>query len=147
METKATDVIAIAKLYELRRDEKMRAARAWYLNEFAPQNAQDIVHIMLGGFAASEKFRMVTSYWDMAASFVNNGGLDEKLFVEANTEHLAVFSLISPYLAEVRVIFNEPNYLKHLETLVLRIPDAEATLERRRQLFARWREIAAAAMG
>ena len=85
METKANDVLAIAKLYELRRDEKMRAARAWFIAEFAPQSAGDIIQVLLGGAEASAKYRMVTSYWDMAASFVNNGGLDEKLFVEANT--------------------------------------------------------------
>jgi hypothetical protein len=145
MGTKANDVIAIAKLYELRREEKMRAARAWYISEFAPQNAQDILQVLLGGFALSEKYRMVTSYWDMAASFVNNGGLDEKLFVESNTEYLVVFAAIAPYIAEVREVIGEPGYLSHLETLVRRRPDAEAVMERRRQLLARWREAAKAA--
>jgi hypothetical protein len=142
MESKAADVLAIAKLYELRREEKMRAARAWYISEFAPASAQDILQTLLGGFTVSEKYRMVTSYWDMAASFVNNGGLDEKLFMEANTEYLAVFALIAPHIAEVREIIGEPRYLLHLETLARRAPDAEAILERRRQLLARWREAA-----
>ncbi|MDQ3749323.1 MAG: hypothetical protein M3367_09990, partial [Acidobacteriota bacterium] len=74
------DVMAILKLYELRRDEKMRAARAWFFSEFAPKSAMDIISLYRGGEQASANFRTVSSYWDMAASFVINGAINEKTF-------------------------------------------------------------------
>jgi hypothetical protein len=135
---KQQDVLAILKLYELRRDDRMRAARAWYFSEFAPKSAMDIIALYRGGQEASANFRMVTSYWDTAASLVLNGGIDEKMFLDANTEHIFIYAKVQPYLAEVRQIFNEQDYLIHLETLVMKIPDVELKLENRRRLIAIW---------
>ena len=136
--SKQEDVMAILKLYELRRDEQMRIARQWYLSEFAPQSAMDIIALFRGGERASAYFRMVTSYWDTAASFVLNGGIDEKMFLDAGTEHIFVYTKIEPFLAEIRELFHEPDYLLNLETLVLRIPDIEAKMESRRRLSEIW---------
>ena len=72
--------------------------------------------------------RMVISYWDMAASLVNNGAIDEQMFNDANGEHLFVFAKIEPILEELRQTWNEPNMLKHFETLVRRIPDSDKKL-------------------
>lgn len=138
MSTNREDVHFILKLYELRRDETLRRARAWYLTEFNPGSASDIIKLMLGGFESSTKYRMVTSYWDMAASFVNNGGIDEKMFLQANTEHLAVFAKIEPFIAEVREAFGEPDYLIQFERLIAKIPHAKEILAKRRMLFERW---------
>lgn len=44
------------------------------------------------------------SYWEMAASFVNNGGIDEKMFLDANGEHVDVFSKVEPFIEEVRKV-------------------------------------------
>jgi len=98
---KQMDVVAILKLYELRRDEKMRAARAWYFSEFNPTSAADIAKLVISGEQASAHYRTVTSYWDMACSFVNNGGLDEKLFLDVNSEHIFVFAKLQPFLPEL----------------------------------------------
>lgn len=135
---KQQDVLAILKLYELRRDPQMRAARAWYFSDFAPKSAMDIIALYRGGQEASANFRMVVSYWDTAASLVLNGGIDEKMFLDANTEHIFVYAKIQPYLAEVRQLFNEPDYFLSLETLVMKIPDIETKLENRRRLIAIW---------
>lgn len=135
---KQTDVMAILKLYELRRDEKMRSARAWFFSDFAPQTTMDIMKLYRDGEQASAHFRTVTSYWDMAASLVLNGAIDEKTFLDANTEHIFVYAKIEPHLQEIRSLFNEPEYLIHLETLVLKIPNIETKLENRKRLFALW---------
>ena len=135
---KQPDVLAILKLYELRRDEAMRRARAWYFTEFAPTSGLDIVRLSVSGERESANYRMVTSYWDMAASFVNNGAIDAKLFLDANTEHIFVFAKIQPFLAEVRQIYGEPDYLLQLEEMVLKIPDVETKLENRRKLTTHW---------
>lgn len=135
---KQQDVLAILKLYELRRDERMRAARSWFFTEFAPKSAMDIIALYRGGADASANFRMVVSYWDTAASLVLNGGIDEKMFLEANTEHIFVYAKIQPYLAEIRQVFNEPDYFLSLETLVMKVPDIQTKLENRRRLIGLW---------
>ncbi len=135
---KQTDAMVILKLYELRRDEKMRQARAWFFSDFAPQTTMDIIKLYRDGERASANFRMVTSFWDMAASFVLNGAIDEKMFLDANSEHIFVYAKVQPFLAEIRGLFNEPEYLINLEQLVLKIPNVETKLENRKRLFAIW---------
>ena len=136
--SKTEDSLVILKLYELRRDPEMRAARQWFLSEFAPRSAMDIVGLYRDGERASANFRMVASYWDTAASLVLNGGIDRDLFLGANTEHVVVYAKIAEFLPEVRKIFREPDFLLHLEDLVMSIPDIEAKLEGRRRLLALW---------
>jgi len=132
------DVLAILKLYELRRDEQMRAARQWYFSEFAPKSAMDIIALYRGGERASANFRMVVSYWDTAASLVLNGGIEQKMFLDANTEHVFVYAKIADFLAEIRELFREPDFLIHLENLVRSMPDFETKMESRKRLIAIW---------
>ena len=135
---KQTDAMAILKLYELRRDERMRAARQWFFTDFAPKNVMDIIKLYRDGERASAHFRTVTSYWDMAASLVLNGAIDEKTFLDANTEHLFIYAKIQPFLAELRELVGMPDYLIYLETLVLKIPNIEEKLEVRKRVFTLW---------
>jgi len=135
---KTEDALVILKLYELRRNKKMRAARQWYFSEFAPISAMDIVGLYRTGERASASFRMVTSYWDTAAALVLNGGVDQKMFLDANTEHVFVYSKIADFLPEVREFFREPDFLIHLENLVRSMPDVEAKMASRKRLIALW---------
>ena len=138
MGTKPLDVLAILKLYELRGEALMREARAWFFTEFAPQSGKEIVRLMLSGQRQSAFYRMVASHWETAASFVNNGGIDERLFLEGNSEHVVVYAKLQPFLAEVREIMGEPDYLANLERLVLKVPDIDRKLENRRRLLESW---------
>jgi hypothetical protein len=135
---KQNDVMAILKLYELRREPEMRAARQWYFSQFSPKSVMDIIALYRGGERASANFRMITSYWDMASAFVLNGGIDEKMFFDSGTEHIFVYSKIAPFLAEIRQMFHEPDYLLSLETLAMKAPNFEAKLESRKRLAALW---------
>lgn len=143
--SKQEDVMAILKLYELRRDDQMRAARQWYFSRFAPESAMDVVALYRNGERASANFRMVTSYWDTAAALVLNGGIDQKMFLDANTEHVFVYAKIADYLSEIREIFREPDFLTNLEQLVRAMPDFESKLESRKRLSSIWTEMKAAA--
>lgn len=136
--SKQQDTLAILKLYELRRDDQMRAARQWYFSDFAPESAMDIIALFRGGERASANFRMVTSYWDTAASLVLNDGIDRKMFLDANTEHVFIYAKIADFLPEVREIFREPDFLIHLENLVRTSPDFESKMESRKRLIAIW---------
>jgi hypothetical protein len=138
METKPLDVMAILKLYEIRSEARMRAARSWFFTEFAPQSGLEIVQLLRSGEQQSAFYRMVASHWEVAASFVNNGGIDEQLFLDANTEHVVVFAKLQPFIGEIRELIGEPDYLAQLERLVMRAPNIEKKLENRRKLLERW---------
>lgn len=133
MSDKTESAKLILKLYELRREEVMRKARNWFVGEFHPGSVQDIAGAAMGEHSAY--YRMVTSYWDMACSFVTNGAIDEQMFNDANGEHLVVFSKIEPFLAELRQTYNNPTALQHLERVVMNIPDAREKMTRFRELI------------
>jgi hypothetical protein len=78
---------------------------------------------------------MVLGYWNMASSLVTTGAIDADSFRAANDEVFATFSKIHPYLAELRIASNEPDFCKHMETVVLAAPNAEEILERRREML------------
>ncbi|HEY6230496.1 MAG TPA: hypothetical protein VIW64_04480 [Pyrinomonadaceae bacterium] len=137
----------ILKLYELRREEVMRAARDWYTKEFHPSSAQDVVNTLRGTHSAY--FRMVTSYWEMAASFVNHGAIDWEMFMDANPgEPVNVFVKVYPYLEELRAMFaskyDDKSAFEHLEKVVMKLPHAKEQLAERVEQFkearARWEE-------
>ncbi len=131
----------ILKLYELRREATMREARNWILS-FFPESAADVMQAMIDP-QTSAHYRMVVTYWDMAASFVNHGAIDEEMFADAHNEHLVVFSKIEPYLIEIREVMANQNYLKNLETLAMKMPDAKAELGKRREMMKRWMQLRA----
>ena len=135
----------ILKLYDLRREEVMRRAREWYTKQFHPASAQDVVSTLRGEHSAY--FRMVTSYWEMAASFVNRGAIDWQMFMDANPgEPVNVFVKLYPYLAELRSMFasehDENEAFQHLEKVVMQLPHAKEQIMERVEQFkearARW---------
>jgi hypothetical protein len=135
----------IIKLYELRREEKLRTAREWYTRDFKPASAQDVLDTLRGEHSAY--FRMVTSYWEMASSFVNHGAIDWKMFMDANPgEPVNVFVKLYPYLDELRSMFaskyDDAQAFQHLEKVIMQLPHAKEQLEERLEQFkearARW---------
>ena len=135
MSEKQEDVNIILRLYELRREETMRKARDWFVTDFNPESTQDLLAAMVGEHNAA--YRMVTSYWDMAAAFVNHGTIDEQLFNDIHFEHIAVYAKIQPFLAEFRAVTHAPYYMTHLEQLVRRMPDVEERLATMRRFMKR----------
>ena len=118
------------KLYDLRREETMRKARSW-LAGFNPESVQDIMDVATGEHNAY--LRMVMSYWDMAASLVNNGAIDEKMFTDANGEHFFYYAKFEPFMEELRASFG-PQMWTHLEQLVMRSPNAKERLAKMREM-------------
>ena len=111
----------------------MREARTWYAREFNPSSIDEVASAATGPHNAH--FRMVTSYWDMAASFVANGAIDEKMFNDANGEQLVILAKLEPFLAEYRSRTGNPTYLAHLEKLVMKRPRAKETMAAMRERF------------
>jgi hypothetical protein len=131
----------LIRLYELRREETMREARNWFAREFNPNSIEDVMAALMG--QNSGHFRMVTSYWDMVASFVLNGAIDEQMFNDANGEQIGVFAKMEPFLADYRARSGNPRYMAQLEQVVMRRPGAKEQLAGIREWF-RQRATAAA---
>jgi hypothetical protein len=125
MSTPHESMMGILRLYELRSEPTMRKARDWFATRFYPESTQDILNVLVSEHSAD--FRMVASYWDMAAAFVVFQAIDVEMFNAINTEHVAIYAKLQPFLAELRKMPGIPPYLflKHLEPLVLGMPDAQ----------------------
>jgi hypothetical protein len=116
----------ILKLYELRRESTLREARAWFLRDFNPTTDEEC--LSLAGGHRNAWFRMVLGYWDMAASLVTYGAVDATMFRAANTEIMATFAKIEPFLSRIREASGIPEFLEHLERVVLGTPGATQRL-------------------
>ena len=126
----------LLKLYELRTEDTLRRARSWFAFEFHPKSTKEVLETWLAPGHESAPYRMVTTYWDMAASFVAQGAIDAQMFNAANTEHFALYAKLRPFLAEMRAKTRYPDYLTNLENVVLAQADAESLIE----IFARYLE-------
>lgn len=136
--SKHNDAELILKLYELRREKVMREARNWFFT-FNPQSPQDFLDALTSD--KSGYYRMVVSYWDMAASLVNNGAIDAQMFNDANGEHLFVYSKLEPFLEELRRESGNPDYLAHLEKVVKEVPNYDQKIAAVRKRVAKLVEI------
>lgn len=137
-------MMGILRLYELRSEETMRKARDWFTTGFHPDSTQDILNVLVSEHSA--KFRMVASYWDMAAAFVAFGSINQDMFNAINTEHVIVYAKLQPFLADLRAVPGIPPYLylKHLEPVVQSIPDWEERIAVMRRYVKSRREAQAA---
>lgn len=148
------DAQLICTLYDLRRDEEMRRARHYVSADFWPESAEDVLRV-IRAYPSPENtwLRQVTSYWEMAASFVLRGALHEQLFFDASGEMYCVFAKFQPFLGELRQ--KMPYFLLTVEQVIMRLPEGQARLgrlarrlERRKQkLESRNAVLAAASAG
>ena len=142
MTDKAKSAELILKLYELRREAVMREARNWFFS-FNPESFEDIQRAVMSEHSAY--LRMVTTYWDMACSFVNHGAIDAEMFSDANAEQVFVFAKIQPFLEQIRASNGNPSAFRNLELAVMAMPDAEARVARARAMSKAIAEARAAA--
>lgn len=119
------------KLFELRREPVLREAREWFIREFNPESFAEVIAAVSG--ERNPSFRMVLGYWDMAASLVTTGAIDDDAFRAAHGEIFATFGKIQPFLSEMRTTTGELEFCKHIEAVVMAAPDAEAIMTRRRE--------------
>lgn len=138
---KAKSAELIMKLYDLRREEVMRQARNWFFS-FNPESIEDIQRVAMGEHSAY--YRMVTTYWDMACSFVNHGAIDPEMFADATGEQVLVFAKLQPFLEQLRATVS-PAYMRHIEKQVMSMPGADERIARTREMMQRMAQARAAA--
>jgi hypothetical protein len=111
------DADVLLKLYELRREPELRKAREWFGREYSPEAWEKTKAVFGTGTDEDRYIRMVTSYWDMVAAFVNNGILNEDLFFQTNGENLFVWNKAKTWVSGRRAATKQPYYLWNLEKL------------------------------
>jgi hypothetical protein len=109
----------ILKLYEIRRETALRAARDYVGGEFMPKSVDDFVSLVKDGGKPSGHILQVYGYWDMVAAFVVHGALDEALIFDTCQEMYFQFEKIQPYLAGFREKMKLPEFLRSIETVVV----------------------------
>jgi len=126
----AADAEIIMRLYDLRREAEMRKARHWFASSFWPKNADDVIQV-INAVNPQENawFRQVSGYWEMAASFVLRGALNEDLFFDSGTEMWFTLAKIHPFLKEVREKANSPHFLARSEELATRTQPGQERLQ------------------
>jgi hypothetical protein len=125
----AQDAQLIMQLYDLRREAEMRKARAWFAGWW-PNTAEEILKVVQGGGTQENAwFRQVSGYWDMAASFVVRGALNEDLFIDSGGEMWFIFAKLQPFLKEVRQQMNSPHLYARIEKLATRSKDGRERVQ------------------
>ena len=138
------DAQVIMQLYDLRREPEMRKARNWF-GTFSPQSADDVMNIVTAfGTDENRYFRMVSSYWEMAATLALHGAVNEQLFLDTQGEMFFVFAKLAPHLAGLREKMQNPDAMKRVETLINKSEESKNRLKAFTERFARMRAMAAA---
>jgi hypothetical protein len=115
------DAHLILELYDLRREAEMRKARNWWAGEFFPQSVDDVMAIAFAmGSQENNWFRQVAGYWNMAASFVLLGALNEELFLQPSFsgEMFLIFAKVHPFLKELREKVGDPHLFLNIEKVI-----------------------------
>ena len=131
------DANLLLRLYELRREEKLRTARDWFMKNFHVTTLEEFQKLCPPGSEENAYFRMVWSYWEMAASFVTNGILHEDLFSQNSRELLFVWIRASDIIPAWRQAFQNPDIAKNIEAVV----NVMIEEEKRRGSFETFRDM------
>jgi hypothetical protein len=110
----------LLRLYELRREPRMRQARAWFYSQFDANLPQELMSKYPMGSEESASLRMVLSYWDMAAGMANRGLMDDEMFFENSAEGWSVWEKVKAIVPVQREAMKNPTYLLQLENFANR---------------------------
>ena len=121
------DAELILKLYDFRRETVMRQARSDLFERFIPKSYEEFVSVTSRNHPLNTAYRMVSSYWEMAAGLVKHGALHLELFAENCGEGLFMFAKAQPYLAKLRE--GAPTAYRNMEWVVAHSKEAQKRLD------------------
>ncbi|MEK7484880.1 MAG: hypothetical protein AABZ60_11175 [Planctomycetota bacterium] len=116
MEKKLTyqDADLIIKLYDLRREDVMRASRKAINERFWPKNYEEMIAVTGPTHELNTPFGQTSSYWEMVYGMAKNGIIDADYLVENNAEGLFLYARVLPYLEQFRKDMS-PKAFRHAE--------------------------------
>jgi hypothetical protein len=124
----ARDAELILRLYELRREAVMRQARDDMFVKFHPRSFEDLQAVLKRDHPLNTAYRMVSSYWEMAASFCKHGSLSLELFAENCGEGLFLYAKVLPHFERLRKE-HAPTAYVNMQWVVERSEEARRRLE------------------
>jgi hypothetical protein len=122
------EVNLMLRLYDLRREPQLRKARAWFVEHFHPQTPEEMALKYPQSSDENMYIRMVISYWEMVASIVNRGLINDELFFESNGEIWVVWDRMRAVVPTWRSAFKNPTLFGNIEETCKRL---EAWREKR----------------
>lgn len=128
MSATPADAELILKLYDLRREAVMRQARDDVFTKFKPASFDDVAAVQKRDHPLNTAYRMVSSYWEMAAGLAKHGCLNLELFAENCGEGLALYAKLLPHVERLRKDY-APNAYKNIEWVVSKSAEAKSRLE------------------
>ena len=109
------DANLILKLYDLRREPRLRDARRWFVASFKVKTLAELGALCPPGSEESASYRQVTTYYEMVASFLTSGVLNAELFYQSGRELLLVWERMRDVLPEIRAANQNPSEYRNLE--------------------------------
>ena len=109
------DVNLVLKLYDMRREPRMREARRWFTASFKAKSMDDFNALCPAGSEQNASYRMVTTYWEMVASFLTSGVLNDELFFQTGRELLFCWERVRDLVPHIRELYKNPIELRNLE--------------------------------
>jgi hypothetical protein len=116
------------RLYELRRETEMRKAREMVGRLVAGAPWSEVAKVFEWDHPENAHLRQVTSYWEIAASFVNRGILHPDVYLDACGEGIYTFWAFKPHLDAARRT-SGPRFLAQTERLIAEHAPARERLE------------------
>ena len=122
------DADLILKLYDLRRDESLRAARELLARDFWPKNAKEAVAVLSLDHPLNRAYRQVSTYWEMVYRMARHGIIHGDFLVENNAEGLLLYARVEPYLADIRAASSARSF-QSAEWVATEVPMGRAIAE------------------
>jgi hypothetical protein len=137
------DAELLLRLYDLRREEKLRRAREWFTQEFQAKSMEDYLKKYPPGSEQNAFSRMVMTYWEMVGSIVNSGLINQDFFFQNTGEFFIVWEKIKHLLPAAREAYKNPHLWGNLESMTgnyeewmaKRAPEAVDAFRERLQSF------------
>ncbi len=124
------DAHLLLKLYDLRREDKLRESRDFLLLECPMFNSfEEYVAAFPDGSPHAGHVGRAMGYWEMVCNFVDMGILNEDLFNACTGEHVALYAKFKPVIEGFRRAMGNPELMAVLERVAQRHPRA-ALIER-----------------
>lgn len=121
------DAELILKLYELRREEVMRASRSAIV-QWQPRSYEDVVAITQPTHPNNAAWRQVSSYWEMAYGFARHGIVNAELLAENGGEGFILYAKLEQHLPRMRKEMS-PTILQNAEWMARKSPTAKKRIE------------------
>lgn len=121
------DADVILRLYDLRREPVMRDSREKIRLQFQPKSWSDVEAVLKPDHPLNTAYRMVSTYWEMAAGFARHGIVHAEVFGENCAEGLFLYAKMRPFLARLRE--TAPLAFRNIEWVVENSAEARRRLE------------------